>query len=181
MKCWRSHFSALEAGQTVQPAELVLTCVGRQTGRLGPETIWHEHMPSMGEVEQALRLVAPNKARGPHGLPTGICRRFSVNMVLKTLCYAGEAIGHKGGVLFHLPKPGGDNTRCTGCRGVLAQSALGKVVHKATRRLAVDRLDATGQAFRIGRRRRFSPDFGPLFSPCFLKFARRVGLSAWRV
>ena len=184
MQCWRSHFAALEAGQTVQPAELVLTCVGRQTGRLGPETIWHEHMPSMGEVEQALRLVAPNKARGPDGLPTGICRRFSVSlcaklwpMVLKTLCYAGEAIGHKGGVLFHLPKPGGDATRCTGSRGVLAQSALSKVVHKATRRLAVDRLDATGQAFRIGGRRGFSPNFGPLFSRSFLKFARRVGLN----
>ena len=36
----------------------------------------------------------------------------------------------KGGLIFHIPKPSGDPHRCSGSRGILAQTALAKVIQK---------------------------------------------------
>ena len=185
MQCWRSHFGALEAGQAITPAELVSSCVAKQGARLAPERIDVRQLPTMQELEEALRQVAPNKATGPDCLPTKLCRVFCGSLcvkiwplMLKTLCRACEPVGHKGGVLYHLLKPGGDPTRTTGYRGVLAQSALAKVAQKVTRRLLVQKLEDSGHPFRIGGRKGFCAGFGSLMVRGFIKFARHVGCTA---
>ena len=121
----------------------------------------------------------------PDGLPTKMRRVFCNALcfkiwplILKTLCTASEPIGHKGGTLFHIPKPGADHSKCVGSRGVLAQSALAKVAQKATRGILVERLEQTGQSFRIGGRKGYCAGFGSLITRCFLKFARSMPLHA---
>ena len=133
MQFWRGHFASLEAGVFVQPEVLVRNCVQEQCQSLGPERIDMRDMPTVQTVEQALRQVQPGRAAGPDGLPTRMCRVFCNSLslkiwpfVLKTVCRAAESIGHKGGTLFRLVKPGGSPAQCSGSRGVLAQNALAK-------------------------------------------------------
>ena len=184
MACWREHFAALEAGELVQPDAFVSACVHEQRQRLGPECISPKHWPKLGEVEQALRLVAPDRAEGPDGIPTRICRTFCNTLfikifplILKTVALSCEAVGHKGGTLFRLAKPGGDASKCSGYRGVLAQNALAKVAQKVTRGMLTDRLEEDPQPFRLGGRKGYCAGFGSLMVRCFLKYARRIGMS----
>ena len=111
-------------------------------------------------IPQHYRAGLATGCSGPDGLLTRLCRTFcnrlSVKLfplILKIVSLACEPIGRKGGMLFHLLTPGGDPTRCAGSRGVLSQNASANAAQKVTWGLLVERLDARGQAFRIGGRK----------------------------
>ena len=185
LECWREHFAALEAGELVKPSDLAYRCVADQRSRAGPEQIAAEHWPTLREVEQALRQVAPDRAAGPDGLPTRLCKTFcntlSVKLfpfILKTVALSCEAIGHKGGTLFRLAKSGGDTSKCSGYRGVLAQCAFAKVAQKVTRGILTERVGQEDQPFRLGGRKGYCAGFGSLMVRCFLKYAKCTGRSA---
>ncbi|CAE6916088.1 unnamed protein product [Symbiodinium sp. CCMP2592] len=186
MDTWREHFSALEGGQRITPAELVSRCRATQAASDAPDVLAVEEIPSWTTLEAAFRHAAPRKAAGPDLVPPVLCKNFSVQLtdlfwplLLKTVCLSAEAAGMKGGIMFHINKnkPGARNT-CDAHRGILAQSCFSKVFHRSLRGLVVRHWSAHSLPLQLGGKAGCSALFGHLCSRSFLAFAKHHGLSA---
>ncbi|CAE7595453.1 unnamed protein product, partial [Symbiodinium sp. CCMP2456] len=183
---WRRHFADLEGGQQIPPEQLAVECVRRQAGVLAKESLDCAVIPDLVQLREAFRNVSPLKATGPDGIPPALCRGFATPLatvfwpvLLKTLCFGSEPVGYKGGVLFHIPKPGAkDKGVCSAERGILVQSTLEKVLHKALRPIAVDGLNRSAMPLQLGGRAGYSHSMGFYCARLFLDFARHQGLSA---
>ena len=106
-------------------------------------TSFHEQltaMPSLTDLEIALRRVSLNKATGPDGLPGELCHgqahvlaRQLYSQLLKLTCHGQEALIHKGGRLTMLFKGKGSQRECSSYRSILVSSHLGKCLHRVLR------------------------------------------------
>ena len=183
---WREHFRILEGGVTVTAANLVRRCRSSQAAADRPDSLEATCMPSWLSLESAFRHSAPRKASGPDLIPPSICRAFSFSLtelfwplLLKSLCYAAEPAGMKGGVLFHIDKgKPGAKAECASHRGILAQSCLSKVLHRSLRGLVVDHWSRNSMPLQVGGKPGCSATFGHLCSRSVLNFAKTRGLSA---
>ncbi|CAE7613083.1 CYB2, partial [Symbiodinium sp. KB8] len=142
---------------------------------------WREHFRPL-----PIGLTPLRKASGPDLIPPSICRAFSFSLtelfwplLLKSLCYAAEPAGMKGGVLFHIDKgKPGAKAECASHRGILAQSCLSKVLHRSLRGLVVDHWSRNSMPLQVGGKPGCSATFGHLCSRSVLNFAKTRGLSA---
>ena len=183
---WREHFRILEGGITVTAADLVTRCRSSQTAADRPDILDAACMPSWLSLEASFRHSAPRKASGPDLLSPSICRAFSVPLtelfwplLLKSICYASEPAGLKGGVLFHIDKgKPGARSECAAHRGILAQSCLSKVFHRSLRGLVVDHWCKNSMPLQVGGKSGCSAAFGHLCSRSVLSFAKSTGMSA---
>ena len=71
-------------------------------------------------------------------------------LAMKVLCFGAEPLGYKGGTLYHIAKPGAPRGTCNSERGVLVQSTLEKVLHKALRPVAVRQMERMARPMQIG-------------------------------
>ncbi|CAE7237351.1 unnamed protein product [Symbiodinium sp. CCMP2456] len=168
VQCWRDHFSRMEG--EVPSAEALR---------------WRD-LPAFTSVVDAFRQINPHKASGQDGVPPALCRRFACQLstlfwpiVLKSMVHTSEPVGMKGGVLFHIDKPGvADKLSCQSQRGILAQSVFEKVLHKSLRRLVMREVDVRASPLQVGGRRGSSHVFGFFCSRTFLSFAKHRALPA---
>ncbi|CAE7900019.1 unnamed protein product, partial [Symbiodinium necroappetens] len=183
---WRTHFADLEGGQLTSVEDLVGGCLAIQSQGQALDHLCAEEIPDLVQLAQHFRSVNPQKASGPDGLPPAICRRFSCQMavlfypiLLKTMIYAAEPIGLKGGTLFRIPKPGApDPAALSSHRAILVQSVLEKVLHKAVRPMTVREWDRTAPALMIGGRKGLSYMIGFFCTRAFLAYTRRRSIPA---
>ena len=131
---WMPHFEHLEAGHSRDPDCLVQQCVDRQS-RSMPKDISLGDLPTLLEVQDALRTTPTGKAPGPDGLVGDILKYGCVSLTpavhdffVKQVVWGHEAIQAKGGVLTPIYKKGNTN-QASNYRGILLLNAIGKRFH----------------------------------------------------
>ena len=140
---WRRHFASLEGGACVSVPDLVAGCVQRQRRHGALEGVPASEMPSFCDLVASLRDMRPHRAAGPDLLPPSLCARFALPVarllwpiLLKSMMFATEGIGLKGGTLHHIAKASSPNSSfAADQRGILLQPVFGKAIHKTLRRL----------------------------------------------
>ncbi|CAE7275135.1 unc-89 [Symbiodinium sp. CCMP2456] len=185
LEAWREHFSALEDGQTASVESLVQSCRTWQTSFSGTEEVDIARAPTMALLVEAFRATSAHKACGPDMLPPAICHHFAPDlailfwpMALKTILSAAEAVGLKGGILHHIPKPtSAMQNVCSGHRGILVQSCIAKAMHRTMRTLAVGQWLPHSMHAQLGGRKGCSANFGHFCSRAFLASCKDRGHS----
>ncbi|CAE7890796.1 unnamed protein product [Symbiodinium microadriaticum] len=177
--------SLREAGEEVSSLALTESCRARQLSFEGTDQVNVRHLPTWAHLHDAFRHAPPHKAAGPDLLPPALCRVFSQRLtelfwpiMMKAVLRANEAVGLKGGVLHRIAKPNAVSNTTAGFRGILVQSCLSKVLHRAVRHLAVDHWNGHAQPMQIGGRQGCPADFGQFCSRAYLAYAKAHSRSA---
>ena len=182
---WREHLRLLEAGREVDAGTLASDCRCRQLAFEGTDSVDFSLVPTWAQLHDAFRATSPHKACGPDLLPPAICRLFSQRLtevfwpvMLKAVLRSNEAVGLKGGILHRIAKPSAVANTTAGYRGILVQSCLSKVLHRAARHMAVQHWDANVLPLQIGGRKGCPSTFGHFCSRAFLAMMKEQGRSA---
>jgi hypothetical protein len=138
-----------------------------------------EEIPTLTDMELAMRRVPTNKARGPDGVPGEICRFHpevlapaAFVQMLKVLVHGQEALVFKGGLLTPAYKGKGEAHDVSSFRALLISSHLGKVVHRCIRQHKADAYEHFLQAQQLGGRRKTPVQLALHQSRAFLRRAR---------
>ncbi|CAE7271677.1 unnamed protein product [Symbiodinium sp. CCMP2456] len=182
---WREHFRVLEAGQETDAETLAQTCRQRQLAFEGSDIVDAAAIPTWSRLQAAFKATAPHKACGPDLLLPILCSLFSQKLteafwpvMLKAVLRSNEAVGLKGGILHRIAKPSAVENTTAGYRGILVQSCLSKVLHRAARHLAVEHWQQHALPLQIGGKKGCPAAFGHFCSRAFLAVMRALGRSA---
>ena len=152
---WMPHFENLEAGHMRGPEQLVQQCVDRQS-HSKPKAIGLRDLPTLLEVQDALRSTPTGKAPGPDGLIGDVLKYGCVSLTpaihdffVKQLVWGHEAIQAKGGVLTPIHKKGNTN-QASNYRGILLLNAIGKRFHSWLRGRTMLHLNGKQPTGQIG-------------------------------
>ena len=158
---WIEYFMTMEGGSRVSADEQRSTW--RKHLEEFCEPFFDESLlaiPTLTDVEIALRRVSKNKAAGPDGLPGELCRshpqvlaRHLYSQILKLALHGQESLEHKGGFLSFLYKGKGDHQECSAYRSILVSSHLGKCLHRAVRSHQQTLYETFLQRQQVGGRR----------------------------
>ena len=134
---WREHFASMEGGSDTTMQDLLR----RQPACDEPEALSLSDIPSLCELEAAMRHSKPGKALGMDHFPPeilhkfpGVVARLTWALFLKQSIFRCESPQHKGGRLVAAFKRRGDARICSNYRSLLVSSSLGKCFHTAYRR-----------------------------------------------
>ena len=132
------HFCALELGKPIDPDALVNLCHQRQLVEMqqwAGVTVNPADLPSLTDVETALRSTQANKATGLDPIPSRVhhdcapvLARFYYPLILKMHLWCVEPIQYKGGIMTLIPKKG-DPHVAANYRGILLLASIAKRVH----------------------------------------------------
>ncbi|CAE7308251.1 unnamed protein product [Symbiodinium sp. CCMP2456] len=87
---WISHFSSIEDGQVKDPVEFVHDCYRRQQAKdLSDYTVTPADIPSLGELEAALRASSTDRAFGLDGIP-GEVLHYGASHLAKAVYQLGQ-------------------------------------------------------------------------------------------
>ena len=141
-------------------------------------------IPTLTDLEAAMRRTKPGKATGPDGLPAELFHHFpsamarqSFSLLLKTALQGQEPLLHKGGWLFPLWKGKGSKEMCSSYRSILLSSHLGKCIHRTLRLKHAGVYEKYMQSQQIGGRRRTPVGTGLHQARAFQRFHSRCGRS----
>ena len=136
------HFEELEMGTQVAAEDLINSCNSAQicaAQRDLPSQISFTSLPSLTEVEDALRATRADRATGFDAVPSNVYHkhaaflgRYFYNVVLKIFVWGTEPIQGKGGFLKMIPKRLGA-VEAKHFRGILLLPTLAKRVHAIAR------------------------------------------------
>jgi len=139
------HFEKLEAGTTLPMHEIRDKCISRNTRNVHqlPQVTYVDlrELPTLAETEDLCLRQRPNKAPGPDGLSSNVCRYGAAalsphlhEVMLKAFLSAIEPCRFKGGFLIPIWKQKGPQNRAESYRGILLSETFGKVYHAWLRR-----------------------------------------------
>ena len=136
------HFEQLELGIPASAAGLVSKCIhdqARAAHRDLPACISISSLPTLPEVEDALRATCADRATGFDAIPSGVYHqhaaflgRYFYQVVLKMFIWGTEPVQGKGGFLKMIPKRSGA-IEAKHFRGILLLPTLAKRVHAIAR------------------------------------------------
>ena len=158
---WIRFFMQMEAGKRMDAIEQRSRWI-QTLGQIGVEQmdVAIQEVPTLTELEQAMRRTRVGKATGPDQLPAELFHYFpaavakqSFSLLLKTALQGHEPLLHKGGWLFPLWKGKGDKGACESFRSILISSHLGKSIHRTLRIKHASVYEKYMQAQQIGGRR----------------------------
>ena len=137
---WVPYFQQLEVGDTCEPHDLAGRCHERQTHMPVVQCVFHPNeVPSLIEVEDALRLSQPDRATGLDPLPSGLFRKHAVDLatiyyplVLKMCFWQSEPITSKGGPMAVIYKKG-TGLEAANYRGIMLLPTFAKRFHALIR------------------------------------------------
>lgn len=76
---WQAHFASIEAGDLISPALLRALCLTRQSIQRPPLfDVQPEDLPTLHEVERAVRSLNKKKATGPDQIPAAFLSEYVV-------------------------------------------------------------------------------------------------------
>lgn len=143
---WHPHFDALELGEATTPGSLLEACHARQQN--APKLLpLRDELPTIMDVEAALRRVSPNKKGGDDQVLGGVLHWAAPAIAQEVTCLFVKIIGaqaeplaFKGGRLAPIHKRG-SRLDAANYRGVLLLPSLSKVLHSLLRKQLMARLD----------------------------------------
>ena len=161
---WIDFFMQMEAGRRLDaPEQRRLWRQHLAELRVDSMDLMIDALPTLTELEAAMRRTKPGKATGPDDLPAELFHYFpaalarqSFSLLMKTALQGQEPLLHKGGWLFPLWKGKGRKEICSSYRSILISSHLGKCIHRTLRLKHADVYEKYMQAQQIGGRR-FTP------------------------
>ena len=138
---WIEHFASIEGGIRIdthsQRKEWIQNLDSLQRSNLHFPI---EQLPSLSELEFALRQVKPGKASGPDGIPSELCHFFLgpvakqlFSLLMKTAIQGHEPLALKGGTSVPIWKGKKMKDTCSAFRAILLSSNCGKALHKTMR------------------------------------------------
>ena len=136
---WHPHFDALELGEATTPGSLLEACHARQQN--APKLLpLRDELPTIMDVEAALRRVSPNKKGGDDQVLGGVLHWAAPAIAQEVTCLFVKIIGaqaeplaFKGGRLAPIHKRG-SRLDAANYRGVLLLPSLSKVLHSLLRK-----------------------------------------------
>ena len=118
-------------------------------------------LPTLTDLELALRRVPIGRASGPDGIPGEICRYHAATMakllyaaLTKMIVHGQQPLGFKGGRLTPAYKGRGPKDECTSYRSLLVSNHLGKGLHRTIRQQYAGLYGRFMQLQQTGGRRR---------------------------
>eukprot|EP00438_Fugacium_kawagutii_P021317 Skav200338 [mRNA] locus=scaffold26:74302:77901:+ [translate_table: standard] len=148
---------------------------------VNPFVLSSAELPSLVDLELALRRVSCHKATGLDGIPGEMCRfhaptlaKASYTQLMKLTLHGQESLEHKGGQLCAAYKGRGPQHACSSYRSLLVSSHPGKVLHRALRQTQSAAYSAYMQCQQIGGRPAVSVGLGVHFVRAFHRRARQL-------
>jgi len=136
-------------------------------------------MPSLTDLEIALRRIPRGKARGPDGIPGELCHlhpaaiaKLLYSQLLKTAIHGHEPLAFKGGRLVAVYKGRGPTDQCSSYRSLLISNHLGKALHRTLRVQHAQVYEQFLQAQQTGGRRRIPVQLPLHQARAFIRDAR---------
>ena len=155
---WLRHFGAQEYG-TILPTKDFLVQACRQQGVQDDMTWDIGDIPTVLEVEQALREVPLGKAAGLDNLPGEVLRAAPAAMAAaahplfaKALLNLRQPVQWRGGILFEAWQGAGSMADPASHRSLFVSSALGKAYHKLMRNRGQGALQTILHDLHLGSR-----------------------------
>ena len=138
---WVSFFQDMECGQRMSLDTLRTMWISElQQFQQSEVNVELHDLPSLTDLEAALRRVPLGRACGPDGLPGELCRQHATLMakhlfphLLKILIHGHEHLGFKGGRLTPVYKGRGPIDSCSSYRSLLVSNHLAKALHRTVR------------------------------------------------
>lgn len=137
---WMPHFTQLEVGEQMHPAELLHDCHERQR-QTAPAQMHFTiaELPSLMQLEDVLRQTKPHKATGHDTLPSVLFRNHACDLaeaffplLLKMMVWQQEPFAGKGGPLAVIHKKG-NHLVASNYRGIMLLPTFTKRVHALLR------------------------------------------------
>ena len=181
---WLRHFGAQEYGVVLPTQEFLAQACQQQA--TNDDLTWDiGDIPTVLEVEQALREVPLGKAPGLDNLPGEVFRAAPTAMAdaahplfAKALVNLRQPIQWRGGILFEAWKGAGSMADPASHRSLFVSSALGKAYHKLMRNRGQDALQNILHDLHLGSRRGAPICYASLYLLGFLRGSRRAGCSS---
>ena len=164
---WINFFAAMEGGSKVATTEQrALWIENLQNFRATEFNYGIHELPTLFDLECALRRVRNGKATGEDDIPSEACGAHPVAMakllypqLLKLALHGQEALIHKGGRLAVAHKKG-PTYECSSYRSLLVSSHVGKSIHRALRQHQQSLYTTYLQSQQVGGRPRIPVNFG---------------------
>ena len=186
LSIWIDFFQQMEGGSRMHPEQLRNQWI-RELANFR-QHVFHgdlESLPSLTDLEVALRRIPKGKARGPDGIPGELCRyqpaavaRILYAHVIKIGVHGQEPLEFIGGRLTAAYKGRGPTDECRSYRSLLISNHLGKAVHRTLRMKYAPLYERFLQAQQTGGRRRVPVQLPLHQVRAFARHAKNVGQSA---
>ena len=182
---WIEHFAALEAGETVNAPAFIREAIKRQQTICMPSEWTAEDLPSLLDLEDAIRRIKQNKAPGPDNLPGDLFRlapaaaaRMIFPLLTKFVCRLEEPVQFKGGTLFALHKGRGPHNEGSSFRSILLLSSIGKVMRASMRHIINEPYLKHSDTLQLAGKPGQTVVFGAQTVRHFLKYHQTINQSA---
>lgn len=133
-------------------------------------------LPSLCDLEFALRQMKPGKASGPDGIPSELCRFFPgpvakqiYTLLLKAAIQGHEPLALKGGIALPIWKGKKAKDVCSAFRSILLSSSIGKALHKTMRSKQSLVYESFLQHQQLGGRKKVPVTLGSQMTKAFLR------------
>lgn len=138
---WVAFFQTMECGQRMSRDELRTLWIEELQTFRQEELLKELHdLPSLTDLELALRRVPRGRSCGPDGIPGELCHHHAAAVarhlypqLLKMMLHGQEYLGYKGGRLTPAYKGRGATDSCVSYRSLLVSNHLGKALHRTIR------------------------------------------------
>ena len=139
-------------------------------------------MPTLTDLEIAMRSTSCGKARGADDIPGELLHYFPAEMAMhvfpslwKLLLHGQEDLSYKGGVLVQAYKGRGAKHLCESFRSLLISSQISKAIHRTIRTSQADIFEKFLQRQQVGGKRRLPVTYGLHQVRAHLRHAHRCG------
>ena len=185
LDAWVTFFQQMEGGKRMQHAQLRNQWISelhdfQQASFCGAL----DSLPSLTDLEAALRRIPKGKARGPDGIPGELCHhqpaavaRVLYAHLVKVSVHGQEPLEFKGGRLTAVYKGRGPADDCASYRSLLISNHLGKAIHRSLRMKYAPLYERFLQAQQTGGRRKIPVQLPLHQVRAFARHAREVGQS----
>ena len=174
---WVEYFADIEGGVRLDPHTQMKEWIDNLAQISSCEfSIPITEMPTLCELEFALRQMKPGKASGPDGIPSELCRFFPgpvakqmYTLLLKAAIQGHEPLALKGGTALPIWKGKKAKDVCNAFRSILLSSNIGKAMHKTMRSKQSLVYESFLQHQQLGGRKKVPVVLGTHMTKAFLR------------
>ena len=180
---WIDFFRDMEGGQRLPWSQLRTHWIdGLRAEQETNFQISSTELPTLTDLELAMRRTACGKAQGADALPGELLHFFPAEIaelvfptLWKLLLHGQEDLSYKGGVLVQAYKGRGDSKVCQSFRSLLISSQIGKTIHRTIRTFQADLFERFLQTHQVGGKRKMPVTYGLHLVRAHLRRAQRQG------